>query len=104
MTVQKYNAATAWFRDHQEFTVIEWPSRSPYLNPIDNLWGIVVIEWTDRNERTPDVLERHYKVDNGSRTKPHSGQNPPPTKIPLQPKTTADKNSPPGERVVITKN
>ena len=63
----------------------------------------------------------------GSRTKPLSGQNPPPTKtpsghnpppaktllrqkspsgqnsspskIPLRPKTPADKNSPPGERV-----
>ena len=41
-------------------TVIEWPSRSPDLNPIENLWGIMVNECTDRNERTPDVLERHY--------------------------------------------
>ena len=50
----------------------------------------------------------------GSRTKPPSGQNPPLAKKtlrpkpPLRPKTTADKNSPPGERVrlhvVITKN
>ena len=58
--MHKCNAVTAWFRGHQEFTVIEWPSRSPDLNPIENLWGIMVNEWTDRNERTPDVLERHY--------------------------------------------
>ena len=38
-------------------SVIEWPSRSPDLNPIENLWGIMVTEWTDRNERTPYVLE-----------------------------------------------
>ena len=111
-----------------------WRSRSPDLTPIENLWGIMVNEWTDRNERTPDVLERHYMevwesirrdpelcqqlvqsmrrrmqdcIDNWSITKPPSGQNPTPTKIPIRPKTTSDKNSPPGERVrshVITKN
>ena len=60
--VHKCNDVTAWFRDHQEFTVIEWPTRSPDLNPIENLWGIMVKECTDRNERTPDVLERHYRA------------------------------------------
>ena len=134
--MHKCNAVTAWFRDHQEFTVIECPSRSPDLNHIENLCGIMVNEWTDRNERTPDVLERHYMeewesirrnpeqcqqlvqsmrrrmqdcIDKGSRANPPPGQNPPPTtKIPIRPKTTADKKSPPGERVrlhiVITKN
>ena len=58
--VHKCNAVMAWFRDHQELTVVEWPSRSSDLNPIENLCGIMVNEWTDRNERTPDVLERHY--------------------------------------------
>ena len=94
----------------------------------------MVNEWTDRSERTPDVLERHYMelwesirrdpgyasswcsqcdvecrtaLTTGLGTNPPPAQNPPPTKIPIQPKNTADKNSPPGERVrlhvVITK-
>ena len=128
--MHKCNAVTAWFLDHQEFTVIEWPSRSPDLNLIENLWGIMVNEWTDRNERTPAVLERHYMevwesicrdpelcqqlvqsirhrmqdcIDNGSRTNPLPRPKPPSYKNP-----NPDKNSPPGERVrlhvVIKKN
>ena len=117
--MHKCNAVTACLRDHQEFTVIEWPSRSPDLNHIENLWGIMVNEWTDRNERTPNVLERHYMevwesirrdlelcqqlvqsmrrrmqdcIDNGSRTKPPSGQNPSPT------------NTQSGQKLPLTKN
>ena len=113
--VHKCNAVTAWFQDHQELTVIEWPSRSPDLNPIENLWGFMVNEWTDRNERTPDVLEPHYMevwesirrdpelcqqlmqlmrrrmqdcIDNRSRT------NSPPAKTPLRQKSQSGQKPP----------
>ncbi|GFV08088.1 transposable element Tcb1 transposase [Trichonephila clavipes] len=45
----------AWFEEHQdEFIVLPWPTNSPNLNPIDNLWNHL-----DRIVRTMDSHPRN---------------------------------------------
>lgn len=47
-----------WLRQ-QNIRVIPWPAKSPDLNPIENLWGLMVQRWDARNERQQEVLTEH---------------------------------------------
>lgn len=48
-----------WFSQHADIRVIPWPARSPDLNPIENVWGLMVQRWEARDERSPEQLKSH---------------------------------------------
>lgn len=48
-----------WFQDHGHVQQIWWPAMSPDLNPIENVFGLIALEWDPRFERTPEALEVH---------------------------------------------
>lgn len=57
--VHRAHIVNDWFTANPEISVIPWPAKSPDLNPIENLWGLMVQRWEMRNERRTEVLEAH---------------------------------------------
>ena len=57
--VYKSRVVRDWLEEHQSVHVLLWPSRSPDLNSVENVWGLMAKEWDHRNERTPKAVEEH---------------------------------------------
>jgi transposase len=49
----------SWLDAQPDIRAVRWPSRSPDLNPIENLWGLMVQRWDILQERTRPALFTH---------------------------------------------
>ncbi|KMQ84456.1 transposable element tc3 transposase [Lasius niger] len=51
----------AWFRNHPEIQLINWPARSPHLNLIENVLAQMVRRWESRRKGTVAALVNHAR-------------------------------------------
>lgn len=60
-----------WTDAHPELHFIDWPSKGCDMNPIENLWAIMVQKWDIGQERTKAAIVRHAQdVWEGIRRRP----------------------------------
>ena len=58
--IHKARIITSWFNDNnRHIDIIDWPSKGCDLNPIENVWGLMVNQWEPAAERSRKKLMNH---------------------------------------------
>ena len=52
-------AVKRWFEQQRHIELLDWPSNSCDLNPIENIWANIVNVWEPAQERTSQQLMTH---------------------------------------------
>lgn len=43
--IHRSQVVQEWLASHPDIEIIQWPAKSPDLNPIENLWGQMILNW-----------------------------------------------------------
>jgi len=74
--VHRARVVQNWLAAQPNLRTLNWPAKSPDMNVIENLWGIIVQEWDPQVRRTREALAQHvFNQWEGLRARPELFQN-----------------------------
>lgn len=57
--VHRARVVQNWLAAQPNLRTLDWPAKSPDMNVIENLWGIIVQQWDPQVQRTREALAQH---------------------------------------------
>jgi len=61
-SIHRARRVIQWFQNHQTIQLVPWPSKSPDLNPIENVWGDIVKDMEFFRSRHQDEVFAKVKA------------------------------------------
>jgi len=55
-SIHRARMVIEWFQNHPEIELVPWPSKSPDLNPIENIWGDIIKDMEFFRSRNQDEV------------------------------------------------